>query len=258
MHQVVVELPEADFITCLDLARAVAHAKLPFIHEEELAAPRNRASWTLPSFQFAEPGPNTCASARPQVGNPQENPFNDWRPATSERYLAECAGRLTELQEWVVRKELSIFTASHTKARAVTPGAYLRRVDAIRYCEESGMEVRDHLKPQSFTSIAVVSSAPVHARTGFGSCAPDVSDLDNANSASAAAPSAKPSTRLLRPKEAIARTGVSRSSFYEWQNPKSRYFDATFPKPIQIGQSAIGYREDELDAWIASKPSKQR
>ena len=66
------------------------------------------------------------------------------------------------------------------------------------------------------------------------------------------------STRLLRTKEAIARIGLSRSSFYERLNPRSPYFDSSFPSPVQIGQSAMGYREDEIDAWIASRPEKKR
>ncbi|WP_390903991.1 helix-turn-helix transcriptional regulator [Variovorax boronicumulans] len=52
--------------------------------------------------------------------------------------------------------------------------------------------------------------------------------------------------------------GVSRSSLHERQNPKSRYHDKTFPSPVQIEQRAIGYREDKLDAWIASQLQKEQ
>ncbi|SUX84361.1 Predicted transcriptional regulator [Citrobacter koseri] len=41
--------------------------------------------------------------------------------------------------------------------------------------------------------------------------------------------------RILRMAELTAFLGISRSSIYEKLNPKSRYYDADFPKPIRLG-----------------------
>ncbi|WP_354415527.1 helix-turn-helix transcriptional regulator [Variovorax atrisoli] len=189
-------------------------------------------------------------------------PSDSWRPATSELLLVECARRLVDLQAWVVRRHLSVFTASRIKAQVVAPGTYLRRSDAIRYCEESGLEVSD--VPRALVlegtnpSLEAQNASPRSAPLTDGdksSTAPK--DIPRVSPESARA-SSRPGTRLLRPKEAIARTGLSRSTFYDRQDPKSRYFDKSFPSPVQIGQSARGYREDELDAWIASRPHKER
>ncbi|PRG07797.1 AlpA family phage regulatory protein [Burkholderia ambifaria] len=59
--------------------------------------------------------------------------------------------------------------------------------------------------------------------------------------------------RVLRMKTMTEKTGVSRSSAYNKINPASKYFDPSFPKPIRLGAHAIGWRESELDAWIASR-----
>ena len=269
MQPYVVELPESEFITCHELALAVAFAMVPSTPEQKLDEPLDRASWRMPSLgKLAKPESDARLGPLEQVGKFQvrrplpESPTNDWRPLTSEHLLAECARRLTDLQAWVIRKELSIFSSSYVKAQVVAPGAYLRRCDAIRYCEESGMTVNSSSAPlpSALASAAVTSPAPVLASAAL--LDPDSSGLNNKKMPSAAfmppPPPSRPSTRLLRSKEAIALTGLSRSSFYERQNPKSRYFDKTFPSPVQTGQSAMGYREDELDAWIASRPQKER
>jgi prophage regulatory protein len=40
---------------------------------------------------------------------------------------------------------------------------------------------------------------------------------------------------ILRMTELTAILGISRSSIYEKLNPKSRYYDAEFPKPVRLG-----------------------
>ncbi|WP_156107309.1 helix-turn-helix transcriptional regulator, partial [Leclercia adecarboxylata] len=36
-------------------------------------------------------------------------------------------------------------------------------------------------------------------------------------------------------------------------NPKSRYYDADFPKPIRLGAASVGWRSTSVDEWIASR-----
>ncbi|WP_374990710.1 helix-turn-helix transcriptional regulator [Enterobacter kobei] len=47
--------------------------------------------------------------------------------------------------------------------------------------------------------------------------------------------------------------GISRSSIYEKLNPKSRYYDADFPKPIRLGAASVGWRSTSVNEWIASR-----
>lgn len=59
--------------------------------------------------------------------------------------------------------------------------------------------------------------------------------------------------RILRMAELTALLGISRSSIYEKLNPKSRYYDADFPKPIRLGAASVGWRSNSVDEWIASR-----
>jgi prophage regulatory protein len=59
--------------------------------------------------------------------------------------------------------------------------------------------------------------------------------------------------RILRMVELTALLGISRSSIYEKLNPKSRYYDADFPKPIRLGAASVGWRSTSVDEWIASR-----
>lgn len=49
---------------------------------------------------------------------------------------------------------------------------------------------------------------------------------------------------LLRLREIIKRTGLSRSTIY------ARAKDGTFPKPVPLGNQLSGWIEDEIDAWV--------
>ncbi|WP_329601760.1 helix-turn-helix transcriptional regulator [Plesiomonas shigelloides] len=40
---------------------------------------------------------------------------------------------------------------------------------------------------------------------------------------------------------------------YERINPASKRYDATFPKPFKLGLSAIGWLEQDIDAWLKAK-----
>ncbi|MEG3081761.1 AlpA family phage regulatory protein [Halomonas sp. 5021] len=63
----------------------------------------------------------------------------------------------------------------------------------------------------------------------------------------------KRSVSVLRMNHMKNKLGISRSCIYEKLDPKSPRYDPTFPKPIKIGLSAIGWLEDKVDAWIVAK-----
>ena len=63
--------------------------------------------------------------------------------------------------------------------------------------------------------------------------------------------------KLLRRLVVEKRAGISRSGIYDRLDPKSRRFDPTFPKPVKLGKHAIGFVEEEVDAWIESLIAKR-
>lgn len=56
--------------------------------------------------------------------------------------------------------------------------------------------------------------------------------------------------KILRPKEVIKKLSISKSTFYDWQNKKSKRYRADFPKSISIGSNSVGYLESEINMFI--------
>ena len=53
-------------------------------------------------------------------------------------------------------------------------------------------------------------------------------------------------TRILRMKQAIEKTGLSRSSIYNLMA------DGQFPRSIKISERAAGWVEDDIEAYLAA------
>ncbi|KAB0650388.1 AlpA family transcriptional regulator [Acinetobacter bohemicus] len=67
----------------------------------------------------------------------------------------------------------------------------------------------------------------------------------------------QPIERIIRLKHVIELTGLSRSTIYDRLNPKSKRYDASFPKSIKLGTmlnvGAVGWIESEIQAWIKQR-----
>lgn len=59
--------------------------------------------------------------------------------------------------------------------------------------------------------------------------------------------------QIIRLKEVIAVTGVSRSVIYGKLNPQSKSYDDTFPKPIKLSPMCVGWSAFEVNQWIEEK-----
>lgn len=59
--------------------------------------------------------------------------------------------------------------------------------------------------------------------------------------------------KILRLKQVIEQTGLSRSKIYDMLDEKSTRHDPTFPKSIQLAACSVGWLAHELDAWIESR-----
>ncbi len=55
--------------------------------------------------------------------------------------------------------------------------------------------------------------------------------------------------RIVRLKTVLDRTGLSRSTVYR------KIRDGTFPRPIPISINGAGWRESEINRWIANPPA---
>ncbi len=52
---------------------------------------------------------------------------------------------------------------------------------------------------------------------------------------------------ILRRKQVEKRTGLSRSTIY------LRIQEGAFPRPIKLGARAVGWLENEIEAWLAER-----
>lgn len=63
---------------------------------------------------------------------------------------------------------------------------------------------------------------------------------------------------VLRRRQLETRLGLSRSTIYDKLNPKSPRHDPDFPKPIRLGNAAVGWLSDEVDEWLAGRIEASR
>lgn len=55
-------------------------------------------------------------------------------------------------------------------------------------------------------------------------------------------------TSILRRPKVQQVVGLSRSTIY------AKVAEGSFPPPIKLGKRAVGWRESDIDAWLASRP----
>lgn len=59
--------------------------------------------------------------------------------------------------------------------------------------------------------------------------------------------------QIINIKDVIEFTSVSRAKIYEMINVNSKYYDPTFPRPIRLSESRIGWSAWEIHQWIEDK-----
>lgn len=59
--------------------------------------------------------------------------------------------------------------------------------------------------------------------------------------------------KILRIKDVQARIGLARSTIYDRLDSRSPRYDSSFPKPLKIGRSAIGWLESSINQWIMER-----
>jgi prophage regulatory protein len=62
--------------------------------------------------------------------------------------------------------------------------------------------------------------------------------------------------QIIRMKEVQVITGLSRSTIYDKQNPKSSRFDPLFPKKIPLGARAVGWFKKDAEKWLDAMRSQ--
>jgi prophage regulatory protein len=76
---------------------------------------------------------------------------------------------------------------------------------------------------------------------------------DTAHSTGARHDVGEPLLRVMRLRQVQDRIGLGRSTIYDRMDPKSTRYDDTFPKPVKLGCSAIGWIESDICRWIEAR-----
>ncbi|MBC3809276.1 AlpA family phage regulatory protein [Undibacterium seohonense] len=64
------------------------------------------------------------------------------------------------------------------------------------------------------------------------------------------------STKILRRSCLREKLNISNGTLHNKLNPNSKYFDESFPRPISLGASAVGWIESDVEEWISSRTKK--
>ena len=59
------------------------------------------------------------------------------------------------------------------------------------------------------------------------------------------------SITILRRPDVEARVGLSRSTIYAYLARD----DGSFPRPVKLGERAVGWKAEDIDAWLAARPT---
>lgn len=62
--------------------------------------------------------------------------------------------------------------------------------------------------------------------------------------------------KILRVRDVVRKLGIARATIYDWLNPKSPRYDATFPKQRRLGMQSVGWLESEIDEWVLNHCSQ--
>ena len=57
--------------------------------------------------------------------------------------------------------------------------------------------------------------------------------------------------RILRLSAVEDRTGLKHTAIYAWMA------EGRFPRSVSLGNKAVGWLEDEIDAWIAARKAER-
>lgn len=59
--------------------------------------------------------------------------------------------------------------------------------------------------------------------------------------------------RIIRMTELTEMISLAKSTVYDKLNAKSPRHDPSFPRAVKLGQSAIGWRQSEINQWIITR-----
>lgn len=63
--------------------------------------------------------------------------------------------------------------------------------------------------------------------------------------------------KVIKISDVVKIGGIRRSTIYNKLNQHSPYHDSSFPRPIKLGASSVGWLEHEVEAWIMAQAANR-
>ena len=234
------------------------------------------------------------AAYRDAPYSPEWDPDLEPLSPVQQRRLAERARRMQDFQQRVKRGVLTVFTQAYDATNSVGASTYMTRGSAEQYLLACGFRVKERPTPewpQPRSETRHFDNGVAESEDALNASAPQSKLMPVTNKPRSKANRPKQETpssplhsdlqgdghlplsrsavmqqpgkqnspvakRILRASEAIDRTGLGRTSFYNRMNPSHPDFDPRFPKRVSIGRRAVGFRESEVDEWIDRQAKK--
>lgn len=182
------------------------------------------------------------------------------------------------LQEDCSRGLVVAIDERHMHVPVLKVGCLISREDAIGYLKrhrlpyvdgaasklewsKNGSATREHERPSVETSAPINRDrridAPIREPFATNKTAGTHPTVDEAQAGpSDTGSGVRKRGRIIRLSRVEELTGLQRSSIYNRMNPKSRYYDPTFPGQFSLGETAsgaVGWYEDEVLHWVAQR-----
>lgn len=192
----------------------------------------------------------------PQYGRPDQNHvWLYWRTCIEELFLPKAV-ELTPERLFVRRSELQRLLISESPS---TPELTNEESESTsfsppdhRICEEEVVtEIARAKEMHRDYKLSVVKASPpldTAVPTPQALARESIHLSEKASSVASSQP-----VTIIRIKQVMSRTGLSKSAIYDKLDTKSPRFDQTFPKQRNLGVSTVGWVESEIDSWLASR-----
>lgn len=187
------------------------------------------------------------------------------------------------LQVEFAEGRLTAVNGRNAPVQVLTTGSFIPRMQALAYLDRCGLAYADdaadakaHPNKQSKQPKRGVASAAMpqpqqstqSSRVIASSSArPGAGLIDEGGASDIGQPvsgvlqhpfegASRPPGKVARLKRVRELTGLGRSSIYNRMDPRSPYYDPTFPRSFSLGTTsngAVGWNEEEVQAWVAAQ-----
>jgi predicted DNA-binding transcriptional regulator AlpA len=208
---------------------------------------------------------------------------DSWMSRRKNDHKVVLQGHQQALREALLQGRLQAVNAHHVPVPVLSLGSFIPRQQAVAYLAQCGCALdepdeRPSIEVSGSEAVAavvaampevtgsdVVTEALFTMKTRDVACSPKKSVADQLTQrqvTGSPTPEAPRSIgKVLRLRHVEEMTGLKRSSIYYRMDPRSRYYDPTFPRCFSLSTTesgAVGWDEEQVKTWVAAQAANDR